>query len=333
MRAGNLKAGRVKLLRTQRGMTLTELMVALLLNLVVVAGLATTYLQLKNHYRAQATLNELHEEGQYALQQIADELRHAGFWGNIASTTLIQGTSPPLPPSTTCVKDSRWGRVVEQPLFGLNDALSVPNKYNYTDCIPRQDYLRGDIVVVRYVTPEITAPATINDTQNRQRLFLTASLTKGALFQGKDYAANQFNLFPQATHAVNSHAYYIGPSAVDSDNFNCTPVAPYPALFRKTLTSNGTLQREELVRGVEELQLLYGIDTTSDGAVDRYVNADGVSDWRQVVSVRFWLLLRSACEEPGPTIQHAYTLGDSSFNASDRYRRVVMTRSIALHLQ
>ena len=61
---------------------------------------------------------------------------------------------------------------------------------------------------------------------------------------------------------------------------------------------------QELVEGVESLQLQYGVDTTlpdPDGVVDQYVvargptgtAADSVTDWGRVVSVRIGLLLRS----------------------------------------
>ena len=71
-----------------------------------------------------------------------------------------------------------------------------------------------------------------------------------------------------------------------------------PALTRKRLSqANGqaTLITEELIRDVEDFQVLYGLDTVSDAShrVDVYVTADQVTNWDLVVSVRFALLLRS----------------------------------------
>lgn len=64
------------------------------------------------------------------------------------------------------------------------------------------------------------------------------------------------------------------------------------------------LQREtgtpqELVEGVEQMQIRYGVDTTTpnpDHVPDSYVAASGVGDWSQVVSVRIHLLLASVEE-------------------------------------
>ncbi len=48
--------------------------------------------------------------------------------------------------------------------------------------------------------------------------------------------------------------------------------------------------------GVEDMQLLYGIDTEGDGLANGYVSADEIDaaadEWKQVVSVRVMLLMR-----------------------------------------
>ena len=67
---------------------------------------------------------------------------------------------------------------------------------------------------------------------------------------------------------------------------------------------------QELIEGVESLQLQYGVDTTApdpDGVVDKYVAAkgpagnatDSVTDWSKVVAVRMGLLLRSTAPVEG----------------------------------
>ncbi len=59
-----------------------------------------------------------------------------------------------------------------------------------------------------------------------------------------------------------------------------------PALFIK----NGAAAAQELVEGIENMQILYGVDTDAihDGA-NYYVAADPALDWPNVVSVRITL--------------------------------------------
>ncbi len=82
--------------------------------------------------------------------------------------------------------------------------------------------------------------------------------------------------------------YYIGVGA-DGDG----------ALKRLEL-SNGTVNGaqiftdEELVPGVENMQVLYGIDSTGTQAASAYVTADQVADFDSVVSVKVAVLSASA---------------------------------------
>lgn len=60
-----------------------------------------------------------------------------------------------------------------------------------------------------------------------------------------------------------------------------------PALFQATYPGGA----QELVEGVENMQILYGIDDNADGRVDRYDTADNVPAWGSVVAARVSLLL------------------------------------------
>lgn len=61
-----------------------------------------------------------------------------------------------------------------------------------------------------------------------------------------------------------------------------------PALFRSTDGVN-----QELVEGIEDLQILYGEDTDDDFVANYYVEAASVTDMAQAISVRFTLIART----------------------------------------
>ena len=65
------------------------------------------------------------------------------------------------------------------------------------------------------------------------------------------------------------------------------------ALYRNYITQQGVVFRQELVEGVENIQFLYGEDGNADGAADSYASADGVANWRNVVSVQLAVLVRT----------------------------------------
>jgi len=131
-------------------------------------------------------------------------------------------------------------------------------------------------------------------------------------------------------------AYFIGQSANGG-----------PALFRRTW-DNGIAQPIELVEGVENMQILYGVDTDRDMPptgnwfnADRYVPASavaGLGGWSRVVSIRIALLVsgRVSATTTGETITMEtdtsnYGVGGVTVNpVDDRRQRRVFTSTIEI---
>lgn len=67
-----------------------------------------------------------------------------------------------------------------------------------------------------------------------------------------------------------------------------------PSLFKLPIGDQGTTGTPiELVEGVQNMQIIYGEDVTDDRVVDRYVSADEIINWSNVISVRIALIVRS----------------------------------------
>ena len=67
-----------------------------------------------------------------------------------------------------------------------------------------------------------------------------------------------------------------------------------PCLYEVSMGIDAALGRPtELASGVENMQLLYGVDTDGDEIPNQYLTADQITDWNRVVSVRIALLTRS----------------------------------------
>lgn len=136
---------------------------------------------------------------------------------------------------------------------------------------------------------------------------------------------------PAEVLAISSYIYYIGKRADAAKN--------RPALFRRPLSDNGTAGApEELVEGVESMQVLYGIDTNGDREVDRdssgnpvYVSAEDVPNWQQVISVKVALLMSSEDQVRTEADTATYDLlGVTVKPPADRRLRRVLTSTVAL---
>jgi hypothetical protein len=203
--------------------------------------------------------------------------------------------------------------MIEQPFYGLDDTNS-----GYA-CIPSSDYLRGDILTVRY------ASETIANTLLPDRLYLRASIFEGRIFKGSDTASNTIDVTPQSTRALVARAFYIGPSSEV-----CRPGISIPSLYIVDLGDDGVPTAVEQVIGVEHLQFQYGLDSDADGVIENYVDAGAVADWANVRTVRFWLLFRAECPDPDFVSTRTYVLGNQSYSPDDNFRRQLRSLTVAL---
>jgi type IV pilus assembly protein PilW len=82
--------------RAQAGMTLIELLVAMALGTAVLAALASVYVAAKQAYRYQESAGRMTEDGSYALDTMAKQVRMAGFAGCMGVTRVTVSGSPPV---------------------------------------------------------------------------------------------------------------------------------------------------------------------------------------------------------------------------------------------
>lgn len=121
-----------------------------------------------------------------------------------------------------------------------------------------------------------------------------------------------------------TYAFYIGRGA-----------SGRPSLFQLrlqplTATSAG-FAPEELVEGIDSMQIRFGPDTDNDGDADVWTPAGGVADWTQVLSVELTLLARSADEYGTETDTIVYNLAGTQFDPiDDRRLRQVFSSTVGI---
>lgn len=99
-----------------------------------------------------------------------------------------------------------------------------------------------------------------------------------------------------------------------------------PSLWTANFNAGPMSLPQELVEGVENMQVLYGEDVNADSMADRYVTINDVANIANIVSVRVSLLMRSI--EQVKTIAAATTRTINAVDvtsASDRNLRYVVT--------
>ena len=79
---------------SQRGMTLVEMMIGMVIGMFLVAVMGTMYAGTRSTYTAQESTSRLQENGRFAVDTIARDLRMSGFRGclGLARTTPVTNT-------------------------------------------------------------------------------------------------------------------------------------------------------------------------------------------------------------------------------------------------
>lgn len=293
---------------SQRGLTLTELMVSVAISLAVLVALSNVYLGARGAYRTNEALARVQESGRFALDWIARDLRSTGFAGCLSRGADIAVYSNPRPAGLTSLAAMRgYERAagfnyppgierlpadVHSDVVRLLAVDSAARAYvdGDSDVVAASITIRDnrpgfgpdDVLVVSDC--ERSAVFTVTAVQTNPLRLLHAVQSNGGLDTPTHRISPPFRARDHAFVArFDSVTYFIGRPKGEKD-------AP-PSLYRASLE-----RTEKVVENVEDLDFLYGIDNDGDGAVDLYLRADQVdaAQWDRVLSVRVSLVAVSA---------------------------------------
>lgn len=307
----------IRLSHRTRGFTLLELMVAMTISLFILAALAAVVIGTSSTNRTRDRASELQVNGRYALDQIRRDLQHAGFLGVTSLFFPDQAISVANPPFSTAIAvtnvcDNTTIGKLSGRIWGTNDA----NPYSAT-CIPAANYLRGDVLVIRGLNPNVaTGPFSAS------LVYFRSSYEGGSPFVGPtlpDFSGSN-RLAPYLEYLLDETVYYISPYTTSAAE---SPAVP--ALYRMRLSTGPAMVAELVASGVENLQIRYGVFQTNDTV--RYLRADemGASDWDLVRSVQVALLMRASSAEAGYQNTTSYDLSGTTYAVNDSFPRLALS--------
>ncbi len=304
-------------LKRMAGLSLVELMVALTISLVLIFGATQVYVDSRNAYNLNETVARLQENARYAMSVIEPDIRMSNFWGLVKGASLVGSQAAQSAGVAPIASNSQVLYCGNNFAVDLNTTLQGDN--NQYVLSPTRQAACNTVAGTGWAT----SPQTSSDTLTVRRASTVNSVDAG----GQPLSlVNVLQICSTRTAArvysdgsacgaapaaqVNNlivNAYY-----VDNNSSNGNGM---PSLRRKALVTIGTVkqfQDQEIVAGVEDMQVQFGIDTgvTPTGVATRYVNPNAVPVGAQIVAVRVWLLLRADAPEPGFTDTRTYEYGD-----------------------
>ena len=283
--------------RGQRGGSLAELLVSLAISSLLLLGVFGSSQQLRQSSQAADHLHSLEEKARFALDLLRADIRHAGFWGLHADPEALR---PGAGASVRCA-----GADVRNWAFRFADYVAATESWSLP-CPPYRDRQQPGTDVL-----EIRRAALETSGADSRRVQVHSSRREGVVFSAASPPALEGET---EIRDLVVHAWYV--SAHSSHR------SGEPSLRRKTLVSGGLLRDEEILSGVEDLQVRLALDTDRDGQADRIADpAAPAPPGARVVAVRFWLLLRHDSPEVGHTDTKTYAYANRPGQSFDDARR------------
>jgi type IV pilus assembly protein PilW len=329
----------------QTGLTLVEILVALVISLFLLGGIVQVYLGHKSSYRFSDASSRIQENGRFSIDSITTDVRMAGFFGCVdirTNSDLVQNH----------LDDSVWNPeiydFINQPPVelaggGINNSDSIivrgsragQSSLSATLPLPGSDPIQvtgstvfsdNDIVLITNCwTTDIFQATTASLDAGTGVTTLSHSVGSGSpgnktlnlnggIANNLDSAYSAYN---SSVYVLQSVTYTIQDSASGSGE---------PALWRQ-VNSDAPV---ELIEGVEQMIALYGIDTDNDGVPNQYLPSSTViADPNQVAALRVFLVVRSDRDNVLDSSQ-TYTLNGVNVTAADNRVRQVFSTTIDL---
>lgn len=342
-----------RLRKSQRGLSLVELMIALALSATLIFGIFTVYLDSSRTSRMSAALARTQEAARIATDIMARDMRMVGFQGCADPDDVTLNIIADDPPTadffeTTLrgweVTDGTWadgtefdGKEIEADAIVGSDVISVQRgetmEIELTGNMSANNaniQVQGDDVV-RFAQNDIVM---ISDCEAADLFRISSQPSSNTWAHANN--VNSTNRLSQAytdsarIMRFSSSVYYVADTGRDNDRGN-----DIFALYRQINNLDGSAQTpQEIVEGVENLQIEYGELLGTNNV--RYRPADEVGNMASVVALRIGMLISNADPVrddndttdyllPGQTVTEASGGGAVTHPEDQRLRRTFVT--------
>lgn len=301
--------------RSQSGLTLVELMIAMLLGLIIVGGAVGMFLANKRTYMTTENISRIQENARISFELMAREIREAGgtpCGADLPVANVVNGA-----PGLWWMHLGVMGFEGDQALASVPFGATAGGRVNGTDAIQLGSGVGNGISIVEHVVT--SARFDLSDSSH--------DLKDGDFVMVCDFEQASIFQVTSAQSGINSNVVHnTGVAGVSPGN--CTKGLGLPVvcttngtpkeytknsalvIFRPTLWfigcnsrtpcanpggrslyklaigSSATVSVTEMVEGVHDMQIQY----MEEGAAS-YVDANEVTDWQQVTAVSLELTL------------------------------------------
>jgi type IV pilus assembly protein PilW len=259
----------------EKGMTLVELMVALVIGLVITLAAVSSLVVTRRGFSTVDAASQLRDNGRFAADLIQRVANQAGFKDPVYAIAT---------PSQTDLADDASGSIAAN-VTGFNNALFKDNAL--TSATARTTSDGSDVLILRYQSAKLNNDA--SDDADRTMI---------------DCAGNPAKTIPLNRNDRMVSVFSVSVGDDGEPSLRCA----------RSIDGSAPSQSQPIIQGVENFQVLYGVDGftsvntsfngTTNSIPEKYLRADQMvvggdpasqatyNNWRRVRSIRIGMVLR-----------------------------------------
>lgn len=309
--------------KQQQGMSLVELMISVAIGLLITLAISTLFLNTNRSNKENNDVAMMQENARFAMESIAEDLRHGGFFGNVQNPSEIVPNAVTMPAGTDCGSTAAGAAT----MLNFNSGQML---VNYSAGLTADQ-------IATQLAP-CTAAGTMASADN-SLLVIKRVTTNKMLFGDPSTVLQGGRIY---VHSNGSGAL-LGAGTATPLADTKTQIWEYsPRIYY--ITNTETLYRsifsadwvdEPLAEGIEQFRVEFGIDsdTQKDGIPNYFVDASTDTNFDNVVSARVHVLARTLKADANYTDNNTYTLGALEITIPDNmkhYHRQVYSTTVTI---
>ncbi len=309
-------------------MTMVELMIGMLLSVILGGAIVTVFVNNSHSFKQDDNILGMQDDARYALRQIAFDISMAGHYADLVIPSVVTQDAA-LVIGTDCGPAGQPNWMYQTVDAVTADSLSITAIDNATatqawaahSCFVGDELLAGtDVVSIKRVVGGGDAALRAGG------IYLRTNGTVGLLYREPLVTPPTIVVTPPlGDWEFRPSIYYIRRYANMPDD-------GIPTLCRKVLAGAGPgMTTECIATGIENLQVEYGIDTSSDGQPNVFIPNPTLAQVQDVVSARIFLLARTADIDTRYTNTKTFAISNSpAYTPDDSFHRRVFSTSVAI---
>jgi type IV pilus assembly protein PilW len=318
----------------QKGFTILEFLISMFIGMLILGGVIVTYVSMKSTTRDTMAIGELQETGRLTLSILRRDIEQIGFWGTFYEAEFsIDNTTSVANPDPDCFGGLNNGSFPDTTPTNFRPVYAeVSDGNKMLGCIDDSKE-NTNVIQVKFLEGRQMTPISVSNTN---RYYFIAEQEKAQFITG-DTAKNPLPTVNATLWPYSHHVYYINEQEITINNRRTI----VPVLMRKRLTVEGGLTTEPIMEGIEDMRMVFGIDSDADSKVDTYYSTKDMTPalWENtdgILTVQVFLLVRSLEADADLELtSQTYTLGlddDKRVHTfTDKFRRTVFTTTIRLN--